>query len=56
MVYGGGADPLKLKLDCNRCRPQIKITHPEHLPKSLMVHKPMKIDGKIVWHTQRFRG
>ncbi|MBZ9905369.1 hypothetical protein LB557_05025 [Mesorhizobium sp. BR115XR7A] len=26
MVYGGGADPLKLKFDCNRCKPSVKIT------------------------------
>lgn len=26
MVYGGGVDPLKLKFDCSRCKPQIKIT------------------------------
>ncbi|WP_246804785.1 hypothetical protein [Mesorhizobium mediterraneum] len=65
MVYGGGADPLSLKFDCSRCKPQIKITllevHPEHLPKRLMIHKPMKgPDGKIHWHshwhTERFRG
>ncbi|WP_287307451.1 hypothetical protein [Mesorhizobium sp.] len=60
MVYGGGADPLKLKFDCSRCKPQITITllevHPEHLPKRLMIHKPMKIDGKIRWITERFRG
>ncbi|RWI10356.1 MAG: hypothetical protein EOQ92_33210 [Mesorhizobium sp.] len=41
MVYGGGgADPLKLKFDCSRCKPTVKITllevHPEHLPKRLM--------------------
>ncbi|WP_419694998.1 hypothetical protein ACN2CC_33255 [Mesorhizobium muleiense] len=45
MVYGGGADPLKLKFDCSRCKPQITITllevHPEHLPKRLMIHKPI---------------
>ncbi|WP_244604691.1 MULTISPECIES: hypothetical protein [Mesorhizobium] len=60
MVYGGGADPLKLKFDCNRCKPDIKITllevHPEHLPKRLVIHKPMKVDGKITWYTERFRG
>ncbi|WP_292530146.1 hypothetical protein [Mesorhizobium sp.] len=60
MVYGGGADPLKLKFDCSRCKPTVKITllevHPEHLPKRLMIHKPMKIDGKIHWTTERFRG
>lgn len=53
-------DPLTLKFDCSRCKPQIKITllevHPEHLPKRLMVHKPMKVDGKITWYTERFRG
>ncbi|WP_245318225.1 MULTISPECIES: hypothetical protein [unclassified Mesorhizobium] len=42
MVYGGGVDPMKLKFDCNRCKPDIKITllevHPEHLPKKLMIH------------------
>jgi hypothetical protein len=45
---------LKLKFDCSRRKPQITITllevHPEHLPKRLMIHKPMKVDGKIVWH------
>jgi len=60
MVYGGGVDPLKLKFDCNRCKPDIRITllevHPEHLPKRLMIHKPMKVDGKITWYTERFRG
>ncbi|RWP51377.1 MAG: hypothetical protein EOR06_22465 [Mesorhizobium sp.] len=60
MVYGGGVDPLSLKFDCSRCKPQITITllevHPEHLPKRLMIHKPMKIDGKIHWHAERFRG
>ena len=60
MVYGGGVDPLKLKFDCSRCKPTVKITllevHPEHLPKRLMIHKPMKIDGKIHWTTARFRG
>ncbi|MER8786906.1 hypothetical protein NKH71_03395 [Mesorhizobium sp. M0983] len=60
MVYGGGADPLKLRFDCSRCKPTVKITllevHPEHLPKRLMIHKPMKIDGKIHWTTERFRG
>ncbi|TPJ82297.1 hypothetical protein [Mesorhizobium sp. B2-6-2] len=59
MVYGGSADPLKLKFDCSRCKPEIKLTHlelhPEHRPRKLVVHKPMKIDGKIVWHTERFR-
>lgn len=39
MVYGGGVDPLKLKFDCSRCKPTVKITllevHPEHLPKRL---------------------
>ncbi|MER9313068.1 hypothetical protein NKI51_27885 [Mesorhizobium australicum] len=51
---------MTLKFDCSRCKPQIKITllevHPEHLPKRLMIHKPMKIDGKVHWHTERFRG
>jgi len=60
MVYGGGVDALKLKFDCNRCKPDIRITllevHPEHLPKRLMIHKPMKVDGKITWYTERFRG
>jgi hypothetical protein len=32
--------------------PASKITllevHPEHLPKRLVIHKPIKIDGKIV--------
>ncbi|MER9301940.1 hypothetical protein [Mesorhizobium sp. M0496] len=60
MVYGGGADPQTLKFDCGRCKPQIKITllevHPEHLPKRLMIHKPMKVGGKITWYTERFRG
>ncbi|WP_245437838.1 MULTISPECIES: hypothetical protein [unclassified Mesorhizobium] len=50
MVCGGGVDPLKLKFYCNRCKPDIKITllevHPEHLPKKLMIHKPMKIGGR----------
>lgn len=56
MVYGGGADPLKLKFDCSRYKPTVKITlleiHPEHLPKRLTIHKPMKIDGKIQWTTE----
>ncbi|MER9713071.1 hypothetical protein NKJ13_22815 [Mesorhizobium sp. M0174] len=56
----GGADPLKLKFDCSRCKPTVKITllevHPEHLPKRLVIHKPMKVDGKIRWTTERFRG
>ncbi|MER8576118.1 hypothetical protein NKH19_28500 [Mesorhizobium sp. M1338] len=60
MVYGGGVDPPSLKFDCSNCKPQVKITllevHPEHLPKRLMIHKPMKIDGKICLHTERFRG
>ncbi|RVD52550.1 MAG: hypothetical protein EOS30_09745 [Mesorhizobium sp.] len=60
MVYGGGVDPLKLKFDCSRCKPQVKITllevHPEHLPKKLMIHKPMKVGEKITWYTERFRG
>ncbi|MBZ9774992.1 hypothetical protein [Mesorhizobium sp. CO1-1-8] len=46
MVFGGGFDPLKLKFNCNRCKPQVKITllevHPEHLPKRLMIHKPWR--------------
>ncbi|RWO86032.1 hypothetical protein [Mesorhizobium sp.] len=25
MVYGGGVDPLKLKFDCSRCKPQITM-------------------------------
>lgn len=41
-------------------KPTVKITlleeHPEHLPKRLMIHKPMKIGGKIHWTTERFRG
>lgn len=60
MVYGGGIDPLSLKFDCSRCKPQVTITllelHPEHLPKRLVIHKPMTVDGKIIWHTERFRG
>ncbi|WP_292429646.1 hypothetical protein [Mesorhizobium sp.] len=60
MVYGAGLDPLKLKFDCSRCKPTVKITllevHPEHLPKRLMIHKPMKIGGKIHWTIERFRG
>ncbi|TIN59488.1 MAG: hypothetical protein E5Y29_29815, partial [Mesorhizobium sp.] len=24
MVYGGGVDPLALKFDCSRCKPQIR--------------------------------
>ncbi|WP_246677617.1 hypothetical protein [Mesorhizobium sp. B2-3-12] len=51
-VYGGGIDPLRLKFDCNRCRPSIKVTllevHAEHLAKRLMIHKPMRVDGEIV--------
>ncbi|MER9999043.1 hypothetical protein NKJ90_09415 [Mesorhizobium sp. M0051] len=47
----GGVDPLKLKFDCSQCKPEIKITlleiHPEHLPKRLMIHKPMKVDGTL---------
>jgi hypothetical protein len=60
MVYGGGVDPLKLKFDCSRCKPQIKITvievHPEHLPKRLLIHKPVRVGRKIEWHTERFKG
>ncbi|TPL88778.1 hypothetical protein FJ948_20875 [Mesorhizobium sp. B2-3-12] len=60
MVYGGGVDPLKLKFDCSRCKPSIKITllevHPEHLPKNLMIHKPTKVGDKITWYTERFKG
>ena len=60
MDYGGGADPLKLKFDYSRCKPQITITlleaHPEHLAKRLLIHKPRKVDGKITWYTERFRG
>ncbi|RWB97385.1 MAG: hypothetical protein EOQ56_23785 [Mesorhizobium sp.] len=41
-------------------KPRVKITllevRPEHLPKRLMIHKPMKIGGKIHWTTERFRG
>lgn len=55
MVYGGGVDPQTLRFDCSRCKPQIRITlievHPEHLPKRLVI-----LDGKIHWHTERFRG
>jgi hypothetical protein len=43
----------------NRCKPQtitLLEVHPEHLPKRLMIHKPIRVDGKIVWHTERFRG
>jgi hypothetical protein len=29
--------------------------HPEHLPKHLMVHKPMKVGGKIELFVERFR-
>ncbi|MER8766962.1 hypothetical protein [Mesorhizobium sp. M0664] len=57
---GGGVDPLTLKFDCSRCKPTVKITllevHPEHLPKRLIIQKPMKIDGKIHWTTERFPG
>ncbi|MER8956749.1 hypothetical protein NKH98_29475 [Mesorhizobium sp. M0833] len=60
MVYGGGVDPLTLRFDCSRCKPTGKITllevHPEHLPKRLIIQKPMKIDGKIHWTTERFPG
>lgn len=59
MVYGG-CGSLKLKFDFNRCKAadqnRASEVHPEHLPKPLIIHKPMKIDGKIVWHTERFRG
>jgi hypothetical protein len=48
MVYGGDVDPMKLKFDCSRCTPDIKIplleVRPEHLPKRLMIHKPMKME------------
>ncbi|WP_292390872.1 hypothetical protein [Mesorhizobium sp.] len=57
MVYGGGANPFRLKFDCSRCKPDIKVTlvevHPEHLRRKLVIHKPMKVDGKIVWYTRR---
>ncbi|MGX9120360.1 hypothetical protein ACWTU6_27405, partial [Mesorhizobium sp. BHbsci] len=47
MVFGGGRDPQSLTFSCDRCKPSIKITllevHPEHLPKRLMIHKPMKV-------------
>lgn len=60
MVYGGGVDPQTLKFGCSRCKPQIKVTllevHPEHSPKRLAIHKPMKVDGKIRWYAERFRG
>ncbi|MER8957241.1 hypothetical protein NKH98_32260 [Mesorhizobium sp. M0833] len=60
MVYGDGADPLKLRFDCSRCKLTVKITllevHPEHLPKRLVIHKPVKVDGKIRWTTEQFRG
>ena len=58
MVYGGGADPFKLKFDCSRCKPDIKLTLLElleHLPKKMVIHKPIKVDGKVIWHTERFR-
>jgi len=33
------ADPLKVKFDCSRCKPRIKITllevHPEHLARAV---------------------
>ncbi|WP_245499150.1 hypothetical protein [Mesorhizobium sp. M1A.F.Ca.ET.072.01.1.1] len=45
MVYGGGANPFRLRFDCSRCKPEIKVTlvevHPEHLPRKLVIHKPM---------------
>lgn len=24
--------------------------------RHLMIHKPMKVEGKITWYTERFRG
>ncbi|RWB35010.1 MAG: hypothetical protein EOQ41_07285 [Mesorhizobium sp.] len=40
-----------------RKAPSLLEAHPEHLPKRLMIHKPMKgPDGKIHWFTERFRG
>ncbi|RWE96490.1 MAG: hypothetical protein EOS43_22595 [Mesorhizobium sp.] len=60
MVFGGGRDPQSLNFSCDRCKPSIKITllevHPEHLPKRLMIHKPMKVGGRIEWFVERFRG
>lgn len=51
---------MLLPPDAFRCKPQITITllevHPKYLPKRLMIHKPIKVDGKILWHTERFRG
>ncbi|MER9423194.1 hypothetical protein NKI88_12155 [Mesorhizobium sp. M0317] len=51
MVYGGGVDPQKLKFDCNRCKPQIKITllvllayHYEQYRALLDVHATAEID------------
>jgi hypothetical protein len=47
MVYGCGVDPMKLKFRLQPCTPDIKIplleVHPEHLPKRLMMHKPIKL-------------
>ncbi|MBZ9696594.1 MULTISPECIES: hypothetical protein [unclassified Mesorhizobium] len=55
-----GVDPPKLKFDCNRCKPSVEITllevHPDHLPKRLMIYKPMKVDGKITLVHRKLSG
>jgi hypothetical protein len=58
MVYGGGVDPLKLKFDCSRCKPTVKITllevHPEHLPKRLRSTSQI-VDGSTGLETFKVR-
>ena len=61
MAFGGGRSPFGLPFTCTRCKPRIKVKvfepDPDHLPKQLIVHKPMKgPDGKVAWVAERFRG
>lgn len=61
MAFGGGRNPFALPFTCTRCKPKVKVRliepDPDHMPKRLMVHKPMQgPDGKIAWITERYRG
>ena len=38
------------------CVPARLEVHPEHPLERLMIHKPVKVDNKITWYTERLRG
>ena len=58
--FGGGRDPLTLRFECRRCRPEVKvrvieIDHDRRPAITVWVPQPAPDGGRLRWVAKRLR-